>query len=118
MTPNLLLVVLAGITVYRGSRLITGDKIGEPIRKWAKRHNEWLAYLVTCDWCVSMYLGALAALAVVITTPELDDEALWVVMCWFTFSGVTGLLSTVEQALDARSQRDHAEAEALARHSG
>jgi hypothetical protein len=114
MTPNLLLIVLAAITVYRASRLITGDKVGEPVRNWAKRHSAWLAYLTSCDWCVSMYLGAAAAAVVVWTSSDvLADDWLWFVVIWFAVSGVTGFLSTVEQALDARARRDTAEAEAL-----
>lgn len=127
-TPNVMLVVLAAIATYRAARFLTGDKVGEPIRTWAgvedddgAQRHPWLAYLVTCDWCVSTYLGVIGAV-IIVNVSRLDEpwtvDVVWGVALWLTLSGVTGLLSTVEQTLDARAERDKAEAAAIEATSG
>lgn len=58
---ELIVVVLAGA---RLTRLITSDALTEGPRTWLlNRLDGWprLQYLITCDWCASMY----ASLAVV-----------------------------------------------------
>lgn len=125
MTPNVLLVILATIATYRMTRYLTGDKIGEPIRRWAKsptrrpRVRSWLGYLVTCDWCVSTYVGAAWSAVIVLNDAAvIDDDWLWFAAMWFAFSGVTGLLASIEQWIDNRSRRDLAEARAVEKASG
>jgi len=119
MTPSLILTALAAIAVYRGSRFLTGDKVGQPFRDWAKAKSPWLEYLSTCDWCVSTYLGIPFAILITWHTDRIDDTrtgvelALWFVVTWLTLSGVTGLLSTCEQAIDNRSRRDIADAKMI-----
>ena len=111
----ILLLILTAIATYRVSRYLTGDKIGEPIREWAARRSEWLAYLVGCDWCVSTYLGVIgaAALLVQLQPMPLGDDVVWFVALWFSLSGFTGFVSTVEWALDQFGNKQRAEAKAL-----
>lgn len=56
--------VAMALAVARLTGLITEDKITEPVRiRVLDRLEEdsKLAYLMTCPWCVSIYLGVLAA---------------------------------------------------------
>lgn len=56
-------LVLGALAVHRLTRLITADKIAEPLRERAVEvagpsdEPEGLAYFVTCPWCVSMWLA-------------------------------------------------------------
>lgn len=73
--------ILAGA---RLTRLITRDRITQAPRHWALRKlpdGHLLAYLVVCDWCVSMYVGTATAAAWV----AWSDETL--------FRGVTAALA-------------------------
>lgn len=69
-----MIVLLTLVAVARVTRLITTDKLTEPPRNAVVtrllREREdgtpsplrtELAYLVVCDWCASMYVGAAAA---------------------------------------------------------
>lgn len=75
MPASITLLVYA-LAVARVTRLVTADKITEGLRgrviRWADRRagvdpadefppTPLLAYLVTCPWCVSIYVGAVAA---------------------------------------------------------
>jgi hypothetical protein len=56
----------------RVTRLITADKVSQPVRRavvdrWGP--SSWLGYLLHCRWCVSMYVGPPAAAAVVWLVP-------------------------------------------------
>lgn len=68
MTLSLVLMMLA---VARVTRLITTDVLFDTPRIWFVRHilkpnpegrvRTALAYLVTCTWCTSIYVGAAGA---------------------------------------------------------
>lgn len=69
-----LTAVLAVGAVARLTRLVTADKITEPLRDWTlarwarldrTKEPSGLAYLVTCPWCVSIYLSVPIALVAV-----------------------------------------------------
>ena len=63
MNP-LLLAVVAALATARVTRLITQDRILDAPRNAVLRtlpDGHLLAYLVTCDWCVSIYTGTLTA---------------------------------------------------------
>lgn len=54
---NLVLIALA---TARITRLITSDRITQPLRTAIVRRlkdGSELAYLLMCDWCVSIYVG-------------------------------------------------------------
>ena len=58
---SLLLITLA---VARGSKLISSDFIGQPLRKAVVARNGeqgWFTFLVHCPWCISMWLSFAAA---------------------------------------------------------
>jgi hypothetical protein len=59
-----LLMVVAALATARVTRLITQDRIFDAPRNAVLRalpDGHFLAYLVTCDWCVSIYTGTLTA---------------------------------------------------------
>jgi len=63
MNP-LLLIVVAALATARVTRLITQDRIFDAPRNAVLRalpDGHLIAYLVTCDWCVSIYTGTLTA---------------------------------------------------------
>lgn len=121
--PWWLLVVLVCGATYRLTRLITRDQL--PLVAWPREHlvgywyppfaeDGWreshpgarphwgrlghsLAYLITCDWCVSVYVAAAAVLAVSRWTHWLPhpDWASAVALA-LTASAVTGLISQRE----------------------
>jgi len=90
--PAWLMVVLAVLAVYRLSRLVTGDYVTRPMRTWVnERYGEnRLSYFVTCDWCVSFWLGAVAAPVVVWWG---DNRAVLTVLLALAASATAGLLS-------------------------
>lgn len=67
-------VILTVLAIARVTRLITTDMIFEGPRNWVltriipvgKEESEWrskLGYLILCPWCMSIYVGAVAACA-------------------------------------------------------
>lgn len=61
-------LILLPLAVARVTRLITADRILEPVRdrlisRWIERKggDSLAAYLITCPWCVSVYVGAAGA---------------------------------------------------------
>lgn len=66
-----MIFVLMALATARVTRLITSDVLFESVRKWlitrlvadriVSRRDKIryeLAYLITCDWCASVYVGA------------------------------------------------------------
>lgn len=107
-TPTLLVLVLA---VYRGTLLVTGDRITRAprrrVRAWLRKREHdrtasdtsRLCYLLECPWCVSIYLGTIAA-AVYGTWPK--GWWRWPALA-MAASAVAGLLAT----LAAPDDNDH-----------
>lgn len=61
---NLITLLVAALATARLTRLITTDRITERPRLWLlmRLDPEGLgSYLITCSWCVSVYVGAGAA---------------------------------------------------------
>lgn len=55
---------VTALAVARVTRLVTTDYITAPIRQWAVLKLGTAskgAYLITCDWCTSLWIGAAAA---------------------------------------------------------
>jgi hypothetical protein len=95
---NTLWFVIALLATYRLTRLVTADKITERVRIWVIGRSDWLGYLVTCDWCLSIWVAPLPATAVLVWG---DITAVQVGLVALAVSGATGLLSLLERRLDA-----------------
>lgn len=92
MEPITLLV--AALATARLTRLVTRDQITHKARRWALArldHDGMIAYLIVCDWCVSMY----AALAVMAWTAWGPSWSLWP-LAILASSYVTGWLASKE----------------------
>lgn len=60
-----MVLVVAALAVARVTRLITTDYLTDPPRSWLVRRlgqNSKLAYLLVCQWCMSMWVASVAAL--------------------------------------------------------
>jgi hypothetical protein len=90
-----LLFVVAALATYRLTRLVTADKITEPLRAFAER-RQWSGYLAQCDWCLSIWVAPGPALCVILWP---DNRAVLVGLLALAFSAVTGLVATLEQKL-------------------
>jgi hypothetical protein len=90
-----LLFVVAALATYRLTRLVTADKITEPLRAFAERRR-WSGYLAQCDWCLSIWVAPGPAVAVVLWP---DNRAVLAGLLALAFSAVTGLVATLEQKL-------------------
>lgn len=67
-----MIFVLLALAVARVTRFVTSDVLSRPLRQWTvtkllsrgdgphrtSGFRYELAYLVTCDWCASIYVGA------------------------------------------------------------
>lgn len=89
--------ILAFLTCYRLTRLVTADVITQPFRSWVADRSLWASYLVSCDWCLSIWIAPFVAAPAVLWP---DNTLVLIVMAWFSLSAVTGLLSTIESKLD------------------
>ena len=90
-----LLVVIAALATYRLTRLVTTDRIMQPLRD--RITSPWLRYLTDCDWCLSIWFAPGPAVAVVLWP---DNRAVIVVLVALALSAVTGLLALWEQRID------------------
>ena len=92
----LLIVVVMALATARVTRIVTRDRILRAPRNAVLRalpDGHLLAYLVVCDWCVSVYTGALAAVYGAWADWWPWDAALPVALA---FSYVTGYLASRE----------------------
>jgi hypothetical protein len=95
--PTPLLLVVAALATYRLTRLVTADKITEPLRLWVLDRSQWAGYLVTCDWCLSIWIAPPVAVCAVLWG---DSTVVAIGLCALAFSAVTGVLSLIEAKLD------------------
>lgn len=93
-------LILAALATARITRMVTNDRITLAPRRWllrrlVRRYGEdhLLPYLVVCDWCVSVYIGAGVTTAWVTV-----GETLWfqVPAAALTLSYVAGFLASKE----------------------
>lgn len=108
--PPTLLIVLALLACGRLARLITADRITEPLRDWlggVERDQlgnkvtiarPQLDYLSECPWCASMYLSPLVAIPTVVWP---HSDVLLIVLLLLAGSLVSGVLAQFEALLDA-----------------
>lgn len=88
-------LVRSGLATYRLTRLITRDTITAPIREkiWENHppHTSKLGYVLTCEWCSSMYAASLLEISRIIT-PRWTARAETVL----ALSALAGLLTAYE----------------------
>lgn len=87
-------LLVAALATARITRLVTTDRITQAPRRWvlSKLEDDGLmAYLVVCDWCASVYVGA--GVAVLLWAGP--DWVVWP-MAALAFSYVTGWLARGE----------------------
>lgn len=87
---DLILLVASVFATHRLTVLVTRDTITEKLRNWFFNRwnpmNSW-TYVLTCPWCISMWLGGVVLLGVVFI-PQI-----WVYFALLlTFSSITGLI--------------------------
>jgi len=103
------LVALASLAAYRVTRLVTSDKITEPIfdrirfgleRRWYVKHgpadsdthfNSKLAYLLSCPWCLGFWVSG-ATTVVLSWAYGLD----YPILTWLAMSTVVGFLGRID----------------------
>ena len=65
-TIDPLVVLLSILFVWRVTRLIVADQIIKPVRDRIVLRlgpDQWFAYLITCPWCASVWVGAATSVA-------------------------------------------------------
>lgn len=124
-----LYAILICAATYRVTRLLTEDKIPliavprTALYNWLDPHEtdlasgrrrptgggaKALAYLLTCPWCMSVWVaGGLLLLLSQVTTPPMPSVYLW--LLWPAASAVTGLAATWEGLAEKRYERDDTE---------
>jgi len=86
--------LVLGLATYRLTRLITTDNITEPIREWIwdryPPQSSKLGYLITCDWCSSIWVASIVIPSAMII------PVLVYVYAVFAVSAIAGLLTAYE----------------------
>lgn len=90
---NVLIIIAGALIASRLTRLAVADQITQPARdKVLERRgaDHWLTYFVHCPWCVGVWLGVAAALAVWFTAPDS-----WPITAWWGVTGLAALYSWI-----------------------
>lgn len=90
---NWLLAVVAALAAYRATRLVTTDRVFDRAREAVIRRWPSVGYGVTCDWCVSVWVGGGVAVAAVWWG---ENRLVVVGLAALAFSAVTGWLANLE----------------------
>lgn len=101
MTSFLVSALVGLFLTIRVTRVVTTDQISEPPRLWLINRlgpDHMLVYLVHCQWCVSVWVGAAAAAGAVLLADGMpgDVHPVWVA------AGLTAAYSWVTGALAER----------------
>lgn len=88
-------LAISGLAAYRLTRLITRDTITAPLRDrvWESHppHSSKLGYVLTCEWCSSVYSASLLEISRIIA-PKWTARAETVL----ALSALAGLLTAYE----------------------
>ena len=95
---NALWLVITILATYRLTRLVTADVITQGLRQWVADRSSWGGYLVSCDWCLSIWVAPLPSLALLLWIDRLATQA---ILLGLALSALTGLLSLIERRLDS-----------------
>lgn len=102
------LFLLATLAAYRVTRLVTTDKIAEPVterirwwfeRRWYEKHDtgsdeEWnskWAYMLSCPWCFGFWVSGVMSVLLSVAY-GLD----YLGIMWLAMSAGVGLLAKVD----------------------
>ena len=111
--------VLGSLVTFRLTWLIVYDTIAEPFRDWLEDHADrardtrrdtrrrriaavswpWAATLLTCPWCLSVWLGAAVAVYIEAGGPT-------VVLAALAFAAVAGVTANLARALASIADDD------------
>lgn len=100
------LIVLVVVACYRLTRLVTSDYIAEPVRLWAERRwgeKSKRAYLVTCNWCLSIYIAPCVTVPAVLWP---TNRIVWAVLLGLTASATAGLVATWQTYVESTTPED------------
>lgn len=89
---------ITALATYRLTRLVTADQITQNFRGWVADRSKWAGYLVTCDWCFSIWVAPWPTLALLHhgTNPVVQFG-----LVGLSFSAISGMISLLEQKLDS-----------------
>jgi hypothetical protein len=86
--------IILGLATYRLTRLITRDVIMDGFRNWFWKkwspEKSKLGYLLTCEWCLSIWVASLFYISAMITSVTIAVAGV------FALSAVAGLLTAYE----------------------
>ena len=87
--------IILGLATYRTTRFFTRDTLFNAIRNWIwkKRPPEksFIGYLLTCEWCTSVWVGSGFVLSAIII-----PEVTYIVATVSALSAIAGLLTAYE----------------------
>lgn len=99
----LLLAVCGALCTARITRLLTADRLTESFRRQVLsrvQEGGHIEYLVSCRWCLSVWIAIPVAVLVVTMAPglrpDLTTAAAWTTLLTFSFSQVAGQLASRE----------------------
>lgn len=86
--------IILALATYRVTRLVTRDVIMDSFRnwfwkKWSPEESK-LGYLLTCEWCLSIWVASLFYISAMITSVTIAVAGV------FALSAVAGLLTAYE----------------------
>lgn len=90
-SANLILIILAAFIATRVTRLVTADRVFQPLRdrvitRFGMGHS--FTYWIHCPWCVGVWVSLAASVVVVFTAPDG-----WPVSAWWLVPGLTAAYS-------------------------
>lgn len=89
-----LVCLLAAIATHRLTVHAVEDDIFDRPRRWVSERSQWAAKLLSCPWCISMWLGAPVAAAVALTmcAGDPEDRVVFGLLLWWAMSTVAATL--------------------------
>lgn len=90
MDLSLFEAVILVLALARLTRLVVADEIFRPLRNWTMDRSTWFGYLVTCPWCMSVWLATAVFGATYLWG---HGEWLWWIWGGFAASYCVGLLA-------------------------
>lgn len=96
--------IIIALAIVRLTRLITVDKITDPLRKRILDKagaTHWITYLMYCPWCLSIHIALIAWWLLIgfnlIANPLATHPAISVIVLTLATSWLTGISHRAEQ---------------------